>query len=134
MPQEAAVSHAYFLREQAHRLPIGSSRTSQENRERAFLEAANAFRACGGMQLKSSSTYYLRAGECFERSGDDVKAAEAYLSGKEYNKSAQLYRKVGRFDEAVEIIQSKKSQMDRDIVDKIKTVARLYYFNEKRIG
>jgi hypothetical protein len=119
MDREVAVAKAYSLREQARAMPSGHHHHET---------AANAFIACAIAATKEKRAYFRIAGDCFASHGDDVKAAMAYLNGKEYTLAAERYRKAGRFDDAVNIIKAHRQEMPLKIVESIVGVARLVYF------
>ena len=125
MPREVMITDAYLLREQARKLPSGNSRHLA-----AFLLAAQKFLSCAEAG-KNRIIYFRRAGECFETAREDLQATQAYLNAGDYDIAAKLFRKLGRFDEAIDIIDVHEEQMSRGVVETIKDVARLYYFREK---
>jgi tetratricopeptide (TPR) repeat protein len=133
LPREMAISHAYFLRDQARKASTGDSRGLKEIRRNAFAQAAEAFFSCAEEAHKNKTIYYHNAGECFEIALDNVQAAQAYVQAQEYEVAAKLYRKLGMFDEAVTVIKENEAHMRADVVNNIKDVARLYYFREQAL-
>lgn len=125
--RERAIAHAYALREDASRLPSDKPESSTEvARQDAFVHAAEAFLSCSS---KHDLVYFRRSGECFEAAGRYLQAAEAYYRGKNYAESILLYHRLGKFDEAIEIILEKKDKpVPQDVVDDTKKAARLFYF------
>ncbi len=77
--------------------------------------------------------YYRNAAECFVEAGDDAKAAEAYGHAEEFTRSAQLYRKAGWFDHAVEVVQLHRSSIAEADAERIIDVAKLHYFKENKL-
>ena len=132
LPREMAVANAYYLREQARSL-LGSSPQRNGPCLKAFIKAAEAFLDCASSASKETRTYFSVAADCFER-GDDIKrAAKANLDAENFTRAAQLYRKVGMFDEAVQIVKDHKEKMEAHIADSIVDIARLYYFKEHEL-
>ncbi|KAJ6569465.1 hypothetical protein B0H19DRAFT_938852 [Mycena capillaripes] len=131
MPHEAAVSQAYHLREEASTMP-GNLRREIVARKAAFWGAAVAFINCANKdQGNVAKVYFRRAGECFESADDVNQAISAYRSAQYFNRVVELYRQLGKFDEAVATIQSQS--IDPDIAERVIGVARLFYFNEGQI-
>ncbi|RDB28998.1 TPR and ankyrin repeat-containing protein 1 [Hypsizygus marmoreus] len=131
MPREMAISHAYFLREQARKEPSGESRRLKEQRHGAFRKAAEAFYSCAQETSKHRAVYFRRAGECFESCAEDLCAANAYLEARDFDIAAKLFRKLGLFDEAIAVIAENKEHMQREVVESITHVARLHYFKRE---
>jgi tetratricopeptide (TPR) repeat protein len=133
MPREASIAQAYFIREQARKTLSGDTRHLKERRRVAFVLAAEDFLTCAKQAKKFTPAYYRIAGECFEEAADNLRAAEAFLEAREYNIAAKLYRKLGRFDEAVAVIKENEEWMHGDVVENIKDVARLHYFSKEKL-
>lgn len=131
LPQQVAMAGAYYLRAEARNSPGGSSRRAVEARRTAFLEAATAFVNCA--RETSTLAYFRIAAECFEDAGEDLSAAQNYQDAKEYTRSAELYRKLGRFDEAVDIVKNHKAKIRPEVVANVTNVARLFYFKEHKL-
>ncbi|KAJ7743864.1 hypothetical protein B0H16DRAFT_1889844 [Mycena metata] len=131
LPQQAAMAGAYYLRAEARNSSGGSSRRAVEARRTAFLEAATAFVNCA--RETSTLAYFRIAAECFEDAGEDLSAAQNYQDAKEYTRSAELYRKLGRFDEAVDIVKNHKAKIRPEVVANVTNVARLFYFKEHKL-
>jgi len=133
MPREVTISDAYLLREQARKVPSGNSRRLADERDAAFSLAAHQFLSCAAEAGKNRIIYFRRAGECFEAAQDDERAVQAYLNAGDYDIAAKLLRKLGRFDEAIDVIDVNEEQMSREVVETIKDVARLHYFRGKEL-
>ncbi|KAG6867453.1 hypothetical protein C0993_002573, partial [Termitomyces sp. T159_Od127] len=131
MPRETAIANAYYLRGEARKIPKGNSRHLKEQLHRGFVTAAEAFLDCAQGASKNRAVYIRCAAECLELAPEDLRAAEKYLEAQEYNAAARLFRKLGHFDEAVDIVKNHKKDMQTDIVQNIEEVARLYYFREE---
>lgn len=133
MPREAAVAEAYFLRDQARKIPSRSmSKSELQAFESSNRLAAERFQECAfnPPNPRNRRQYFVNAADCFEIGGDYVRAAECYTRIEEFTKSCRLYRKAGRFAQAVDIIKSHKEQMDVNVAETIVDVARLFYFTK----
>ncbi|KAG6919459.1 hypothetical protein DXG01_005718 [Tephrocybe rancida] len=134
MAHHMAISDAYYLRDQARKAPVGDSRQTKSQRDTAFLTAANAFLTCAKEAPKNSLVYFRRTAECFEAGKDDLRAAETYLDFvHDYDTAATIFRKLGLFDKAISVIDTYEHHMEKDLVNNIKVVARLYYFREEKL-
>ncbi|KAJ6519176.1 hypothetical protein C8R45DRAFT_1204389 [Mycena sanguinolenta] len=131
LPQQAAMAGAYYLRAEARKASTATTRQAIQDRKTAFLEAAKAFADCA--KGDGTLTYFRIAAECFEEAGEELQAAEIYLMAQEYTRSTELYRKLGRFDEAVDIVQSHREKIRPEVVDNVTNVARLFYFKEHKL-
>lgn len=138
MAREAKIAYTHHLRETARLIPP----TNKENlltRRKAFHDAAESFLVCArGAKGKEQKVYYHNAGDCYEQGGncsDKVEdyglAARAYECAKEYNPAVKLYRKSGMFDEAVNIVQHHRHEVEKELADSVLDVARLFYFRNK---
>jgi tetratricopeptide (TPR) repeat protein len=133
-PHEAMICHSYFLRDEARKLPLGDSRRARDQHRTAFIEAAESFLSCAENAVgQYRMTYFSRAAECLEIAQDELRAARTYIKAHDYNNAAKLFRKIGRFDDAIHVIKTKEQHMETEVVDSIKEVARLYYFREKEL-
>lgn len=130
LEREVAISHAYYLREQARLTPTSTSKQAMSTRQKSFTAAAEAFLGCSkSSKIGKEKKAYLRgAGDCFEHAQEEYKAAEAYSKAGEYNLAAKLYRKCARFDEAVDIIKKNPHDVDIDTAENIRNIAKLFYF------
>ncbi|KAG6859929.1 hypothetical protein C0995_001823 [Termitomyces sp. Mi166 len=133
MPREMAIANAYYLREEAWKIPSGDSRHLKEQRHRGFITAAEAFLGCAQGAGKNRTVYFRCAAECFALTTEKLRAAKMYLEAHEYDAAAKLFRRLGYFDEAVDVIKNYKQSMQSDTVQNIKEVARLFYFREERL-
>lgn len=131
MPREVAISNAYYLRGEARKIPSGNSRHLKERLHRGFVTAAEAFLDCAQAASKNRAIYIRCAAECLQLAPEELRAAKTYLEAQEYNAAAKLFRKLGHFDEAVDIIRNHKKYMQTEIVQNIEEVARLFYFREE---
>ncbi|KAF8151989.1 hypothetical protein K438DRAFT_1988110 [Mycena galopus ATCC 62051] len=131
LPQQAAMAGAYYLRAEARKCPVGNNRQAIQARRAAFMEAAVAFADCA--KEDGTLAYFRIAAECFEQAGEDLQAAESYLAAEEYTRSTELYRKLGKFDEAVDILKSHREDIRPEVVESVTNVARLFYFKEHKL-
>ena len=128
--REVAVSHTYYLREQARSTSTHGYKKSLLAREKAFATAADAFLSCAvsATTVKEKKAYLRNAADCFENALDDFKAAQTYAQAEEFTAAAKLYRKCAKFDEAVEIVTDHRPFVDLEVAENIIDVARLFYF------
>jgi len=128
--REVAVSHTYYLREQARLTSNDGSKQRSLLREKAFATAANAFLSCAmsATTMKEKKAYLRNAADCFENALDDFKAAQAYAEAEEFTVAAKLYRKCAKFDEAVAIVTDHRQFVEQEVAENIIDVARLFYF------
>jgi tetratricopeptide (TPR) repeat protein len=130
--REKDVAFAYYLREQARKIP--HSRNTVDNpRKVAFVTAADAFmNSANAATLRSEKlTYYRLAAECYSDAEDLRKAAKAYIQAERHTRAAQTYRKGGFFNEAVDTIGQYKAHVDPEEADKILSVAKVHYFKQQ---
>ncbi|TFY54263.1 hypothetical protein EVJ58_g8968 [Rhodofomes roseus] len=132
--RDHAVSEAYYLREQA-RTTQTDSRGDDAARIVAFRKAAEAFRKSGSEadSAREKRAYFRISAECFQRSNDLFRAAQAYKDAEEYDKSASLYRQDGSFDDALDIIERYRDSMDQRVVTSITDVSCLVYLRNRNI-
>ncbi|KAJ7755559.1 hypothetical protein B0H16DRAFT_1540848 [Mycena metata] len=132
MPREAAVAHAYHLRERAAQVP--STFRESGAKKAAFSRAADAFVACSKNYAGEGALVYLRrAGECFEHSGDTEMAIHTYYKGRHFDDIAELYRTGNKFDEAVAVVETHRRDMDPEKTEKVISAARLFYLKKGQI-
>ncbi|KAG1881873.1 hypothetical protein C8R48DRAFT_682497 [Suillus tomentosus] len=100
--REVKVCEAYQLRDVA-RSSVGVALLCDQ--KRAFNVAADAFTDCGATATGNQKLqYYRNSADCYVRAGDDLKAAEAYFNAQEFEQAARRYRKVGRFDRNLHVL------------------------------
>jgi tetratricopeptide (TPR) repeat protein len=89
-----------------HRREIAARRT-------AFLQVAATFLGCARNERakNAAEAYFRRAGKCFEDAGDFNQAIDAYNHAKDFSRVAELYRDMGKIDQAVATVKNH----DRDI-------------------
>lgn len=132
LSREMEVARAYYLREQARSTLASGAREQQLARQKAFILAAEAFKDCAlsAVNQKEYRAYHRSAGECFEKAGNDPKAAQAYVAAQEFTDGVKLYKKCGMFDEAVGVIKDHEPYIPMDLVSSVYDIARLVYFKE----
>ena len=61
--------------------------------------------------------------------GDEFisQAADVYAQAGEYTQSAKLYRKCGKFDQAVGLVTTHRDEVELSVVEDVIDVAKLYY-------
>ncbi|KAG1889225.1 hypothetical protein F4604DRAFT_1612723 [Suillus subluteus] len=123
--REVKVCEAYQLREVA-RSSVGVAILS--NQKRAFNAAADAFTDCGATAAGNQKLqYYRNSADCYVRAGDDLKAAEAYLNAQEYEQAAKRFRKAGRFDKTLHVLDDHGTNIPEETTEELWTVCRLFY-------
>ncbi|PBL01521.1 hypothetical protein ARMGADRAFT_984178 [Armillaria gallica] len=136
LPFKASIADAYDLRAKARKV-IGISRQNVLERRTCFTKAAVSFEECARASTKTypkdSMTYLRICGECFEQADQKDRAAEMFLKAKEYTHAADLYRDIGKFDEAVEIVKDHEDEMSLIVVKNVIKFARLAYFSNRQM-
>ena len=135
--QEKRVAYAFLLRERADALPLDHRGGAAGNavRSEAFIKAADAFSASvPGALREEKRSYHRNAGECYERGGDNKRAAESYLDAEQYDLSAKLFRKAGLFDEALDVVKNHEDKMNESVVRSIVEVSKIQFLRQNKIG
>ncbi|KAG2048320.1 hypothetical protein BDR06DRAFT_920603 [Suillus hirtellus] len=123
--REAKVCEAYELREVA-RSSVGAPSLSDQ--KRAFNVAADAFTDCAATATGNQKLqYYRNSAGCYVRAGNDLKAAKAYLNAQEFEQAAKRYRKAGRFDKTLHVLNDHGTDIHEDTKTELWTVCRLFY-------
>jgi hypothetical protein len=135
-PRDAAVSFAYYLREQARLIPQ-STRPGNKERSNAFVAAAEAFTASAANaedgQEREQRIWYRTAAECFVSAGEEEKAANAYVKASEYTLGARHYRKAGMFEKVVEVVQKHEEKIEPSVATQLLDVAKIHYFKQNKL-
>jgi tetratricopeptide (TPR) repeat protein len=131
LQNEAAVSNAYLLREEARALPSGEHH--DDLRTQAFTRAAEAFIKSAPSASVERSTYYRIAAECFRECVRLPDAARSYVDAGEFDIGAQLYLDSEMHSHAIRIIHRHEREMRHSIVDQILFRCRLYYFQKSEL-
>ncbi|KAF7367491.1 UvrD-like helicase ATP-binding domain-containing protein [Mycena sanguinolenta] len=109
---------------------------------RQFSQARLSYtRAYMPHEAAIAEAYHLReeardmksTGECFENAEDVVQAITAYRLARSFGRVAELYRQLGKFDEAVATVQNHGQDIDPGIVRRVINVARSFYFNKGQL-
>ncbi|KAG7450843.1 uncharacterized protein BT62DRAFT_1001658 [Guyanagaster necrorhizus] len=119
LPILASIAGAYDLRVKA----------------RKVIEAAISFSECATItsSSKASLMYFRISGECFEQADQKCRAAKMFFQAQEYNHSTELYRDLGKFDEAVAIVKAHGDEMSSKVVKNVIELARLTYFSNRQM-
>ncbi|KAJ7153648.1 P-loop containing nucleoside triphosphate hydrolase protein, partial [Mycena filopes] len=132
MPREAAVAQAYHLRELATQVPNGHREV--DAKKAAFLSAANAFVTCAENDVGTAGRIYLRrAGECFEHGGDIGKAIKAHSKARHFDRVVELYRTANQFDQAIDIIEGHRQDINPKLAEEVTSKARFFYLEKGQI-
>ncbi|KAG7450840.1 uncharacterized protein BT62DRAFT_1001654 [Guyanagaster necrorhizus] len=133
LPLLASIADAYDLRMKARNV-VGTSRQKVLERRSCFAEAAKSFSECANFTSnpRDSLTYLRISGECFEQADKKDRAAEKFLLAQEYTRAAELYRDIGKFDDAVAIVKAHEDEMPSNVVESVIKLARLAYFSGDR--
>jgi tetratricopeptide (TPR) repeat protein len=131
MPHEAAVSHAYHLREEASGMPHNHRREIAARRT-TLLQVAATFLGCARNERakNAAETYFRRAGECFEDAGDFKQAIDAYNHAKYFSRVAELYLDMGKIDQAVATVKNYDRDINHNVSQRVFSIARLSYFKK----
>ncbi|KAG2139121.1 uncharacterized protein EDB93DRAFT_708493 [Suillus bovinus] len=125
LPREVKVCEAYQLREVA-RSSVGVALPSDQ--KRAFNVAADAFADCGATATGNQKLqYYRNSADCYVRAGDDLQAAKAYFNAQEFEQAAKRYRKVGRFDKTLRVLDEHGTNIPEETTAELWNVCRLFY-------
>ncbi|PBK77543.1 hypothetical protein ARMSODRAFT_949477 [Armillaria solidipes] len=134
LPILASIAGAYDLRAKARKV-IGTSRPKVLERCSCFAEAAISFSECAKVTSspKDSLTYFRISGECFEQADQKYQAAQMFFQAQEYTRAAELYRDLGKFDEAVAIVKAHEDKVSSKVVENVIKLARLTYFSNRQM-
>jgi len=132
LPDRATIANAYFLRDEAGKLPIqGSSSREKTPRNTAFVEAAEEFLSCVNLVPAQAPVYYRTAAKCFEEGNSLRRAAKAYVLAGEYNRPIEIWDSLGMFDEAIDLIRKHEDDIDVDLVDQVFRHGKTHYYRRK---
>ncbi len=56
-----------------------------------------------------------------------------FFQAQEYTHAAELYRDLGKFDEAVAIVKDHEDKMSSKVVENVIKLARLTYFSNRQM-
>jgi len=126
--REAAICHAFLLREIARIVPDDQVR----ERVDAFIEAGEAFSARATEspphQRRERLAYYANAAECFVQGRRFKEAGSCFVHAEKYSKAARAYREGGCFDEMVDVLEKYGHQIEADLLARLTKVAQMNYF------
>ncbi|KAK0197996.1 hypothetical protein F5146DRAFT_1130943 [Armillaria mellea] len=100
---------------------IGTSRQNVLERHSSFAEAAHLFFECATASTgsKDSVTYLKISNQCFEQVEQKHRAAQVFVHAREYTHAANLYKDIGKLDEAVAIAKSHADEMQLTVVQNV---------------
>ena len=129
--REAAICHAFFLREIARGVPDDLAREMED----AFIEAGEAFSVCAkealSHQKKERSAYYTNAAECFVQGYRFKKAGDCFVHAEKYSEAACAYQEGGHFDEMTEVLEGHADQIEPNLHAQLMLVAQT---NRSKVG
>ncbi|PBK59143.1 hypothetical protein ARMSODRAFT_1027641 [Armillaria solidipes] len=134
LPILASIAGAHDLRAKARKV-IGTSKPKVLERRSCFVAAADSFLECAkvNMNSKESMTYLRISGQCFEQADQKYRAAQVFFRAQEYTHAAELYRDIGKFDEAVKIVKDHEDETSPTVVESVVKLARLAYFSNRQM-
>ncbi|RUP47795.1 hypothetical protein BC936DRAFT_145324 [Jimgerdemannia flammicorona] len=116
------LSQAYAFRDQARRL--ASNSTDRDMVKSAFVTAASAFEECQRPR---------RAAVCYQTVGMHRAAGECLKRAMMFEQAVLAFMTGGHYDEAVDIVESKKSsEIPTAVANKVRRIARLYFSKTKQ--
>lgn len=127
---EAKIADAYFCRQKAtlHDRTDGSSARSS-----AFSEAAAKFQALALVSSEAGASSYFRiAGECYLQVPEYDRAAKSFLMAGEVTQACLLYRKLGNFEQVVEILRERSTEIKTATEQNVRYAARLFYLTLRK--
>jgi hypothetical protein len=127
----AAVAAAYQSQEVARDIPGSQTKRRRE----AFVNAASAFEQCAEMtkRAKKKRTHYTAAARCYAEIQRHRDVVRAFKLGNMFTKAASYCFEHNLLDTAVSIIKKHEAEVDSQITDCIKEVARLSYLESKKL-
>ena len=127
MTFEKSVAWAYHLRQEA----INTPRSGViELRKRKFMKAAEEFFKCADL-WSHQKRYYRISAECFVEAHAYKQAALTYKLAQNFTEAARNFRKANMFDEAIELVRTRKQEVDPNVATSIIGASRLYYIRNE---
>lgn len=124
---EAQICQAFDLREQVDLVPPG-------DRRKANRAAAEMFVLVGSQasqrQDHRTQGLYENAADCYLQMPDVRRAAQALVDGRRFDRALRILREAALFDEAVELVQNHRGNLDAKMVDLVLYGSRLFYARE----
>ena len=126
--REAAICHAFLLREIARVVPDDHAK----ERVDAFVEAGEAFSTRANESLphqrRERLVYYANAAACFVQGRRFKEAGDCFVHAEKYSKAARTYRQGGCFDDMVKVLEEYGHQIGADLLAELTKVAQVNYF------
>ncbi|KAG1817873.1 hypothetical protein DFJ58DRAFT_888393 [Suillus subalutaceus] len=100
--------------------------------QKAFTAAEDAFADCGAAATGNERhQYYRTSADCYVRGGQDLKAADTYLEGKEFELAAKKYRKTGSFDRTLHVLTDHHAMIPEKTATDLQMLTRKLKFLEE---
>ena len=132
LSERATVANAYFLRDEAGKIPVQKATGKEKTpRNTAYVVAAEEFLKCVAIVPAQALVYYRTAAKCFEEGSSPRRAAKAYVLGEEYNRPTEIWDGLGMFDEAINLIQKHKVEIEADLVEQVVRHGKTHYYRQK---
>jgi len=126
--REAAICHAFLLRENARVVPDDLVKEAED----AFTEAGEAFSVCAKQALshqrKERLAYYTNAAECFVQGYRLKEAGDCFVHAEKYSEAARTYQEGGHFDEMVEVLEGHADQIEPNLHAQLMWVAQTNHY------
>lgn len=130
LPHDAAISNAFYLKEQADVVA-----STGRLRAIALGEAADAFCAVAenDPDMRQQLNYYGIGADCFLEIPAAPKAASTYVLAHEYSRAVEVFRSVAMFDDALKVIDRNPTQVGGCLSEKVIYAAKIQYFRTRRL-
>ncbi|EIN13221.1 hypothetical protein PUNSTDRAFT_128910 [Punctularia strigosozonata HHB-11173 SS5] len=130
--QDAAVSRAHCLRDDAYACVEATTTMDHARRRKALVEAAEAFVACVEHAATiEKQTCYREAARCYVGAKDEAEAARLYLEAEDHTDAARHFHNAGMLDKAVDVILT--HQVEPATHNKIVDDARFQYLKAGKL-
>lgn len=128
MPWWQGVAELYHKRHAAEQMPL-----TQPGRDTVFRTLGRSFWVSAGTAFSSEDgqDLYLQAANCFVEAREHVLAAQGFVRCQRYTEAVLQYRSAELLDEAMEIIDRHKADVDQDVTDTIVYLAQLAYTRKR---
>ncbi|KAG8893340.1 hypothetical protein FRB99_002039 [Tulasnella sp. 403] len=129
MPWWRDVTIAYGERQEAQKIPVNDPR-----RRQAFQKAACQFRAHASKAstMLDRLMLYTNAARCFVEAQEHHQAAECFAASQKYNDALWHYKIAKSFDEGLELISLYPSEVDSELVESFKYMAKIVFTTKQR--
>ncbi|KAG8896622.1 hypothetical protein FRB99_008794, partial [Tulasnella sp. 403] len=130
MPWWRNVAIAYGLRQAAQRISANDPR-----RRETIRKAARQFRAHApeAPRMPDQLTLYTNAARCFVEAQEHHQAAECFALGQKYNDALWHCKVAKSFDEGLELISQYPSEVDPELVESFKYMAKIAFTTKQRV-